>query len=362
MQSVIISSYNKPQHLGLVLEGLRWQEHAKFEVLVADDGSGPETAEVIEKFQKGVDFRVEHIWQEDQGFRAARIRNLGVKAARSDQLVFLDGDCIPYRGFLAAHAAAATSRSVLAGDRLFLDEETSLALTPKDVAENRFTELLPPREMRRLRWRALKNHFYSWTRLKERPKVVTANLGMAKSAFEEVNGLDERFVGWGHEDEDLRRRLVRRGYQIRSVLTSALVCHLWHRQVESFRGRVKYGDNVDYFRRGFYLSRCRKGLRELRLAEYSIAWNGDPGAGSEPVEIAIAWGETPRWCECEVRVQVVNGVPPRRNGGESSSPHLYLTWDASAMPEPDIIKLDEPINPDTELGRGQLLAALEKVL
>ena len=121
MQSVIVSTYNKPRHLRLVLEGLRWQRDAEFEVIVADDGSGPETATIIDEFRESAGVPVKHVWQEDSGFRAARIRNLGVQASDGSQLVFLDGDCIPYRDFLHEHASRAAEKTVLAGDRLFLD-------------------------------------------------------------------------------------------------------------------------------------------------------------------------------------------------------------------------------------------------
>ena len=91
--SLVVTTYQRPNHLRRTLEGLRLQRGATFEVIVADDGSGPETAAAVLEFAQTVPFRVVHVWQENQGFRAARIRNLGAKAARGERILFLDGDC-----------------------------------------------------------------------------------------------------------------------------------------------------------------------------------------------------------------------------------------------------------------------------
>lgn len=367
MQSVIVSTYNKPRHLALVLEGLRLQRDAEFEVIVADDGSTAETTAVIESFAARAPFRVEHVWQEDLGFRAARIRNLGVKAARGEELVFLDGDCIPFPDFLAAHHRAARANCVLAGDRLFLDQKPSAVVTEREVADPGVGALVPSAETRRLRWRAAKSRFYALTGIKERPKVVTANLSMARSAFEAVNGLDERFVGWGHEDDDLRRRLRRRGIRIGSVCTTARVCHLWHPHVPSFRGKVKYGDNAGYFERGFFLSRCRVGLAKRRVQDLTIAWNGEHD-GTLPVELNIAWGTKPVFCGAEISVVVTSESAPLPAAAIAQANLSVLITSQSTGEPPQIlhgkpcIALAASLDLATPAGRTALLTALESVL
>ncbi|MFN0058317.1 MAG: glycosyltransferase [Planctomycetota bacterium] len=367
MQSVIVSTYNKPRHLALVLEGLLRQRDAEFEVIVADDGSTAETTAVIENFAARAPFRVEHVWQEDLGFRAARIRNLGVKAARGAELVFLDGDCIPFADFLAAHHRAARPDRVLAGDRLFLDEKPSALVTEREIADPGVSALVPSAETRRLRWRAAKSRFYALTGLKERPKVVTANLSMARSAFEAVNGLDERFVGWGHEDDDLRRRLRRRGFRISSVCTTARVCHLWHPHVPSFRGKVKFGDNAGYFERGFFLSRCRTGLAERRVQDLKIAWNGEHD-GTLPLELNITWGTTPVFCAAEISVFVTSQSAPIPTTAIARANVFALITSQTTGELPNThhgkpcIALTAPLDPATPAGRAALLNALESIL
>lgn len=370
-QSVIVSTYNKPHHLELVFEGLRLQDLApnQFEVVVADDGSGDETRALVDRFRSEVEFRVEHAWQEDEGFRAARVRNLGVRSSRGEQLIFLDGDCIPFSNFLSVHRARFRSDAIEAGDRLFLDRDPTAALTTEDVASGRYRSILPASEYRSLRWRALKDRIYTWTRLKERPKVVTANLAVPRIGFEAINGLDERFVGWGHEDEDLRRRLVNRGYEVRPA-TNAQVCHLWHQQVSSFHGKVKYGDNVPYFKRGFFLSRCRNGLTHRPISTCQVVWNGNrENASDERVEVSIAWGGQPKLVPAEVGIWVgPAGSLPKELATEIQ---LVVEWGAGSEPSGEIRKsaeevahfaVDRALELDSAEGRDALLAHLDPIL
>ena len=73
--AVIITTYNRPDALLAVLKGYLAQKDRNFEMIVADDGSTSETAQIIADIQMNADFKITHVWQEDQGFRAAAIRN-----------------------------------------------------------------------------------------------------------------------------------------------------------------------------------------------------------------------------------------------------------------------------------------------
>ncbi len=93
--SVIISTYNRPAHLERCLEHFRHQTELDFEVVVADDGSGEETAEVIRAAARDYPVPLHHAWQEDQGYRLAAVRSHGVRFATADYLIPTDSDCIP---------------------------------------------------------------------------------------------------------------------------------------------------------------------------------------------------------------------------------------------------------------------------
>src|SRR6056297_2680694 len=113
--SVIISTYNSPEWLEKVLWGYSVQSHNDFEIIIADDGSGAETRQLIDRMRQQTGLTIRHIWQEDKGFRKCRILNLAVLESATDYLVFTDGDCIPRRDFLEVHATEAEPGRFLSG-------------------------------------------------------------------------------------------------------------------------------------------------------------------------------------------------------------------------------------------------------
>ncbi|MEZ0229362.1 MAG: glycosyltransferase [Planctomycetota bacterium] len=283
--SVIISTYERPTELARVLEGYTLQTFRDFEVVVADDGSGPETKTVCDAYAARL--KLVHARHEHDGFRAAAVRNLGVRASSGDWLVFADGDCVPFPDYLEQHAQAREESAFLAGERFLLEQEEAREVTVAAIASRSAFEKAPARERKRLRSLAAKNAFYRFTGLKpERPKLFTSNCSVSRKAFFAVNGLDERFRGWGREDDDLRRRLVRAGLAPRSVVQRANVLHLWHPPVASFKVTVRAGPNEPYFQRGFFLARCRTGLVRRPIEEVSfekeVELIEDPGTGPPP--------------------------------------------------------------------------------
>lgn len=101
--SLIVTTYNRPDALKLILQALNEQSDRNFEVIIGDDGSGEETVQLIKRLQAEVTYPLIHAWQKDQGFRLARVRNLAALKSHGDYLIFLDGDCIPRRNFIEVH-------------------------------------------------------------------------------------------------------------------------------------------------------------------------------------------------------------------------------------------------------------------
>lgn len=85
--SVVLSTYRSPKWLEKVFWGYMSQSRRDFELVIADDGSGEETARVI-RAHSGSVIPVRHVWQRDDGFRKSRILNKAIVAARGDYLVF----------------------------------------------------------------------------------------------------------------------------------------------------------------------------------------------------------------------------------------------------------------------------------
>jgi len=146
--AVIVTTYNRPDALAAVLQGFLDQSDRDFELLVADDGSTAETAEVVRRFKAQAAFPIQHVWQEDQGFRAAAIRNRALAATTADYVVFTDGDCVPQPDFVARHRALAEPGWFLSGNRLMLSPEfTEQVLREKTPIQRwRFRDWLRARQ------------------------------------------------------------------------------------------------------------------------------------------------------------------------------------------------------------------------
>lgn len=229
---VVLTTYNRPDALRAVLASLAEQRYSDIELAVADDGSGPETREVVNEFARGAPFPVQHVWQEDRGFRAAAIRNRAVAALDTDYLVFLDGDGVIRPDFLTTHAHLAEPGFYVRGNSLYL----SAALTEAVLRES-----LPIQRWSLMRW--IRHHrdvvrlrplfrFPLGALRKYGPRrwvgSKTCNLGVWRGDFLAVNGLDENYEGWGFEDSDLTIRLIRHGVFHKDGRCSLPVLHLWH--------------------------------------------------------------------------------------------------------------------------------------
>jgi glycosyltransferase involved in cell wall biosynthesis len=234
--AVIITTYNRPDALGAVLEGYLAQTDADFEVLVADDGSGEETRAAVDALAERAPFPVRHVWQEDQGFRAAAIRNKAVAATDADYIIFTDGDCIPAPDFVAQHRRLAEDGWFLSANRVLLSERFT-----REVLAHR----LPIHRWGLGRWLAawLRRDVNRWLPLVRLPDgafrkrgatrwegAKTCNLSATRADLVRVNGLDERYAGWGLEDSDLVIRLLHAGLRHKSARFAAPVFHLWHRE------------------------------------------------------------------------------------------------------------------------------------
>nr|VFJ43602.1 MAG: Glycosyl transferase family 2 [Candidatus Kentron sp. DK] len=121
--SLIITTYNRPDALTAVLCTVLSQTRPPDEIIVADDGSGKPTREVVRFFQDNPLVPVLHVWQKDQGFRAARIRNMALARASGDYIIFIDGDILLDKHFISDHRRNAKKGLFLQGGRILLNPE-----------------------------------------------------------------------------------------------------------------------------------------------------------------------------------------------------------------------------------------------
>jgi glycosyltransferase involved in cell wall biosynthesis len=235
--SIVVSTYKWPEALDVVLLALSEQTTSDFEVLVADDGSGPQTAAVVERWRGVFRDRLVRVWQPDEGFRKARILNLAAIEGRGDFFLFMDGDCIPRVGLVDAVRRAAVPGWFLSTKRVNLSRSTSRRVLEGQTPIWRWSA---PAWMLRSRGAVRRPGFFLPLRDRRRPwrpdqpdfyppdNGYGFFCGVAREAFVRANGWDARFVGWGCEDTDLAARLRRMGLRCGWAGPKTTMLHLWH--------------------------------------------------------------------------------------------------------------------------------------
>ncbi len=276
--SVIVATYEWPEAVDVVLEALSDQRDRAFEVIFADDGSGPETRATVDRWRPVFEGKVHHSWQPDDGDRRARSLNLAILGATGDYVVIIDGDCLPRRGFVEAvrraalpgwfvankrlHMSAALSRRVLeerlpvwrwSTARWFTTAPREFFSAPRETGRPGL--LLPVRDRRRP-WRPDQPDF------KPPYDAYGFCLGVARRDLERVNGFDMRFTGYAGEDVDLAIRLRRAGLRCGWPGGRATLLHLWH---EERKGRTRSNRPLVEETESSSRLQAVEGLRELAL-------------------------------------------------------------------------------------------------
>ena len=233
--SVIIATYNFLNYLQLCLLTLERQRFRDFEVIVADDGSGPQVGQWLAGYRPG--FEVRHLWQEDKGFRKCRILNQAVLQARAPYLVFLDADCLLACDFIQQHWLYREPGRFLGGRRVMIARRLAETVTPEMVRRGTFDGFC---------WWAFRHVFSGEVRYFEeslpwlhrwRPSHPFSLLGCNFSLFRQdllrVNGFDEDYESrGGGEDTDIAVRLNLAGIRMKSVRYRAIQYHLGHEKSE----------------------------------------------------------------------------------------------------------------------------------
>lgn len=237
----VVLTYNRVDALLSVLRGLAPQCGPDDVVVVADDGSRPDQVDALHRGLPAFPCPVRHVWHPDQGFTAARARNLGALHARAEYLVFMDGDCVPRSRFVRGHRQLAQRGHFVNGNRVLLSEP----LTRRVVRGEVDLALLNTLDWLKLRAAGHVNkltHLLYWSgnagRVERRFRwkgIRSCNFGVWRHDFEAVNGFDETFTGWGHEDADLVLRLHHQGCMRKNGFLATEVFHLWHRESDRSR-------------------------------------------------------------------------------------------------------------------------------
>lgn len=232
--TVIIATYNSPAWLQKTLWGFFNQSRQDFEIVIADDGSRPETREMLQDMARASPVPLGHVWQPDDGFQKCRILNKAIAVARGERILMTDGDCIPRRDFLDVHTRLATPGQFLTGGYFKLPLDIAQSITEGDVQFQRpfrarwlLSQGLPwtiklLKVMAQPPYDEWLNH---WTPAKKTWNGHSASC--LRSQAIQVNGFNET-IQYGGLDVEFGWRLEHIGVQPRHIRYSTTTLHLHH--------------------------------------------------------------------------------------------------------------------------------------
>jgi glycosyltransferase involved in cell wall biosynthesis len=225
--SLIVTTYNWDAALDLVLRSVLRQARLPDEVVVADDGSGPATADLVARHAIRFPVPLRHVWHEDLGFRLTAIRNRALAAARGPYVIMLDGDMVLHPAFVSSHIAFARPGWYVQAGRVLLREAvTRRLLTGQHVRIRPWTRGIGNRI----------NTLQSLTlaRLYRGPRgplrrTRGGNMSYWLEDALRINGYNEDCAGWGAEDVEFAARLQNAGVRRRNLKFGGIAYHLHHK-------------------------------------------------------------------------------------------------------------------------------------
>ena len=218
--SLIITTYNRPDALLLVLRSIERQITPPHEVIIADDGSTNETQKLINQFQENSKLNLIHSWQQDKGFRAAKSRNKAISKSTGGYIVLIDGDMILHPNFIQDHINSAESGFFVQGSRVLLTQKATVKAINRSNIDLSFVSMgLQNRK------NAIHSNFLSiifMKKLKSIKGVKTCNFSFYKKDCIEINGFNNKIEGWGREDSEFVVRILNSGIKRKNILFNSI--------------------------------------------------------------------------------------------------------------------------------------------
>ncbi|GAA4277855.1 glycosyltransferase family 2 protein [Aquimarina mytili] len=254
--ALIISTYNWPEALELVLKSVANQSIMTNEVLIADDGSRDETKLIIEKFREQVSIPLNHVWHEDLGFRKGKVLNKAIASTNADYIIEVDGDCIMHRDFIKDHLDFIKKDVFLYGSRVNIQKDYLPVLFKKQKISFNFLSKGIKKRTRALRIPIFGYLFTPKSKLSK--KIRGCNISFWREDVIKVNGYNESIEGWGREDSELIVRMLNNGCVGRRLRYRGIVYHIWHS--EKSRDKVQENDRIQQLSKEKALIWCEDGI------------------------------------------------------------------------------------------------------
>jgi len=258
--SLVITTYNRPDALEMVLLSAREQTSLPAEVIIADDGSRDETRLLIENFKRDFPVPIVHCWQRDEGFRLAQIRNKAISAANGEYIIVIDGDMLLEKEFIRGHKRAAWKGQFVQGSRVWLSEQDAGSMVDAKNAAALPSFWKRGNAIQSIRSSLLSKLFSRRTNQLE--GVKGCNIAFWKEDCVKVNGFNEEFRSWGREDSEFVARLMNAGIRRLNLRFAGIAYHLSHR--ETARPQIELNDKLLQRTVSQKLKYCENGMAKER--------------------------------------------------------------------------------------------------
>ncbi len=225
--SLIITTYDRPKALALVLRSVLQQTEMPAEIIVAEDGQLPENRAVVASFESKFIYPLRHVHHVDQGFRLSAIRNKAITEANFSYLIMIDGDMMLHPKYIEDHNRARQKNRCVLGSRVFMDAEWTAQYEQKQIIS------IPSPFNAHIKnsFNAIRSNVLSSIFSESNAKWIRGK-GCSMAFYKEdalaVNGFNEAIKAWGFEDSDFFIRMQNKGVELYKLKFNALAYHLYH--------------------------------------------------------------------------------------------------------------------------------------
>jgi len=258
--ALLITTYNWPEALELVLLSVQSQTTYPNEIIIADDGSTEDTKHLISKFKKSISVDVKHIWHEDVGFTKTVILNKALKEISSDYIIQVDGDVILHKNFIKDHIKLAEENVYLFGSRISIKKEYSKKVLSDKTIKFHWMNKGLLRKTRAI-YLPFLSSYLSKKSQENSGKLRGCNMSYWKKDAIAINGYNEDFIGWGYEDFNFAQRLLYAGVTSKRIKHMAIQFHIYHK--EAPKGNTEIGDKIQIETAENKITKCKNGLVKL---------------------------------------------------------------------------------------------------